>query len=108
KIAIRVASDGSNNVGTGGQAANAFNVTYTGASSLTSLVFNPQGTAPAAGNVSGGNNGEIDNPGSNPATVTYFENNAPGAIFNPGARAFTVGSASTIGAGDVTAAYSNT
>jgi subtilase family protein len=108
KIAIRIASDGSNNVGTGGQDANSFVVTYTGSSSLTSLVFDPAGSAMAAGNVSGGNNGEIDDASSNPATVTYFENNAPGAVFIPGTRAFTVGSASTIGAGDVTATFSNT
>lgn len=107
KIAIRIASDGSNNVGTGGMDANAFNVTYTGASSLTSLVFNPDGTAATAGNVSGGNNGEIDNPGSNPPTVTYFETDAPGAVFIPSSRAFTVGSASTIAGTDVTATYSN-
>jgi hypothetical protein len=108
KISIRLGSDGSSNTGTGGQDANSFGVSYTGASSLTSLVFNPAGSAAAAGNVSGGNNGEIDNPGSNPPTVTYFENNAPGAVFIPNSRAFTVGSASTIAAGDVTSAFSNT
>jgi hypothetical protein len=108
KIAIRIASDGSNNVGTGGQDANSFTVTYTGASSITSLVFNPAGSAAAAGNTSGGNNGVLDNGGSNPATVTYFENNFPGAVFIPSTRAFTVGSASTIPSTDVTASYSNT
>ncbi len=108
RVAIRITSDGSNNTGTGGQDANSFTVSYTGASSITSLVFNPQGQASAAGNVSGGNNGEIDNPGSNPPTVAYFENDFAGAVFIPASRAFTVGSASTIASGDVTATYSNT
>ena len=108
KIAIRLTSDGSSNNGTGAQDANSFTVSYTGASSLTSLVFNPAGDANAAGNVSGGNNGEIDNPGSSPPTTTYFENDFPGAVFIPSSHPFAVGSASTIVSSGVTAAFSNT
>lgn len=107
RIAIRIASDGSNNTGTGGQDANAFTVTYTGSSSLASLVFNPDGTATTAGNVSGGSNGLTNVAGSNPPTVQYFENDFPGLVFAPSTRPFTIGSQSTITAANVTAAYSN-
>ncbi|MET0225940.1 MAG: S8 family serine peptidase [Dokdonella sp.] len=107
RIAIRIASDGSNNAGTGGQDANSFSVTYTGASSLATLVFNPQGTAATGGNASGGSNGLTDVSGSNPPTVQYNEVDAPGLVFAPATRAFTVGSQSTIAAADVTAAYTN-
>jgi hypothetical protein len=108
RIAIRLASDASNNAATGGQDANSFSVAYTGSSSVATLVFDPDGAAGAAGNTSGGNNGELDDSGSDPPTVSYFENDFPGAVFIPASRPFTVGSASTIDAGSVTAAFSNT
>jgi len=107
RIAIRIASDGSNNTGTGGQDANSFTVTYTGPSSLATLVFNPQGTAATGGNASGGSNGLTNVSGSNPPTVQYNEVDAPGLVFAPATRAFTLGSQSTILAADVAASYTN-
>ncbi|MBO9661905.1 S8 family serine peptidase [Dokdonella sp.] len=107
RIAIRIGSDGSSNAGTGGQDTNAFTVTYTGSGSLATLVFNPQGTATTAGNVSGGENGVADVAGSNPPTVKYSVVDAPGLVFTPNTRAFAVGSQSTLPAGKVTATYSN-
>lgn len=107
RIAIRIASDGSNNAGTGGQDTNAFTVAYTGASSIATLVFNPQGTAATGGNASGGANGVADMSGSNPPTVRYTEVNAPGLVFAPATRPFTVGDRSTLASGDVAATYSN-
>ncbi|MEP7044748.1 MAG: S8 family serine peptidase [Dokdonella sp.] len=107
RIAIRIASDGSNNTGTGGQDANSFTVSYTGASSLATLVFNPQGTAATGGNASGGSNGLTNVSGSSPPTVQYNEVDAPGLVFAPATRAFTIGSQSTIAAANVTAAYTN-
>lgn len=104
RVQIRIASDGSNNNSTGGQDANAFTVSYSGPGSIATLVFNPLGTATAAGNVSGGQNG-LQNQGS--GTVQYSEVSAPGTVFTPGTRAFTIGSQSTITATDVTATYSN-
>jgi len=107
KIAIRIASDGSNNTGTGGQDANAITVAYDGSGSLATLVFNPDGTAATAGNTSGGSNNVSDVSGSNPATVKYSELSAPGTVFAPSSRPFTVGSLSTVPAASVTASYSN-
>lgn len=107
RIAIRIASDGSSNAGTGGQDTNAFTVTYTGGSSLATLVFNPQGTAATAGNVSGGANGVANVAGSSPPTVKYTEVNAPGMVFTPSSRPFTVGSQSSLPTASVTAAYTN-
>ncbi len=107
KVAIRIASDGSNNAGTGGQDANAFTVAYSGSGSLATLVFNPAGTAATAGNVSGGSNNVADVSGSSPATVKYSELGAPGTVFAPSVRPFTIGSQSTIAAADVSATYSN-
>ena len=107
KVMITVSSDGSSNLGTGQNDANSFSITYTGAGNLTSITFNPQGTAATGGNVSGGNNGYIDTPASNPASGTYFENSYPGMVFAPGTKAFTVGSGSTVVAGAVTPSFSN-
>ena len=110
RIAIRIGSDQSSNgtygSGTGGNDANAIAVTYTGASSLKTLVFNPQGTAATAGDVSGGNVTVTPNVGS--GTAQYSVTEAPGLIFAPGTtRPFKVGSQSTVAAADVSADYSN-
>ena len=111
-VRISILSDGSGlsgsstvNYGTGVYDANAFSVTYEGGGSLTSLVFNPEGTAQTGGNVSGGVNGYQD--GTAPS-ITYFENSYPGMIFAPNNKAFTVGSQSTVAAGSVTPAFSHT
>jgi hypothetical protein len=85
-------SSGVNNV-------NHLTITYTGPGSLTSFVFNPEGTAATAGNTTGGNNG-LD------LTNTYFDNVYPGIVFEPNTKPFTVGD-SDVSAGDVTASFSN-
>lgn len=85
-------SSGVNNV-------NHLTISYTGAGSITSMVFNPQGTAAAAGNTTGGNNG-LD------LTNTYFSNIYPGIVFEPNTKPFTVG-ASDVSSGDVTASFTN-
>jgi hypothetical protein len=110
-VRVSVFSDGSAlaassavNYGTGGYDANSFSVTYTGGGSLTSLTFNPEGTALTGGNVSGGVNGYQD--GTAPA-ISYFELNYPGMVFAPSTRAFTVGSLSSIPASSVTATYAH-
>jgi hypothetical protein len=85
-------SSGINNV-------NHLTVTYQGPGALTSMVFNPEGTAATAGNTSGGNNG-LD------LTNTYFSNIYPGVVWEPLTKAFTVGT-SDVGSGDVSAAFSH-
>ncbi len=79
---------------------NHLKVTYSGPGSVTSMVFNPAGTAATAGNTTGGNNG-LD------LTNTYFDNIYPGIVFEPNTKAFTVGDQSTVSSGDVSAAFSN-
>ncbi len=86
-------SSGANNL-------NHLTVTYKGPGALTSIVFNPQGTAATAGNTTGGNNG-LD------LTNTYFDNIYPGIVFEPSTKAFTVGNLSSVSSGDVTATFSN-
>ncbi len=78
---------------------NHLTLTYRGPGALTSLVFNPQGTAATAGNTTGGNNG-LD------LTNTYFSNVYPGVVFEPNTKAFTVGD-SDVPAGDVAPTFSN-
>ena len=80
--------------------ANSLTLTYKGPGSITSVVFNPAGTAAQAGNTTGGNNG-LD------LTNTYFSNIYPGIVFQPNTRAFTVGDQSGITSGDVNAVFSN-
>ncbi len=97
KVAITISSDdavataaGTRSVG--GDDTRSFTVSYVGGSSITSLVFNPGGTAATSGNVSGGNNGvTYDAPESTlGGTTTYFENNLPGTVFLPTSKAFTL------------------
>ena len=85
-------SSGVNNV-------NHLTLTYKGEGAVTSIVFNPEGTAAPAGNTTGGNNGlDLSN--------TYFSNVYPGIVWEPNTKAFTVGT-SDVGAGDITASFSN-
>ena len=94
KIAITISSDGSAGsatAATGLGDTTSFTVSYVGGSSVTSLVFNPGGTASTAGNVTGGNNGVAYNAADATigGTVTYFENSLPGTTFFPATKAFT-------------------
>src|SRR5262249_9168858 len=85
-------SSGVNNV-------NHLTLSYKGPGSITSMVFNPEGTAATAGNSTGGNNGlDLAN--------TYFSNVYPGIVFEPLTKAFTVGD-SDVDGGDITATFSN-
>lgn len=85
-------SSGINNV-------NHLTIFYTGPGAITSIVFNPEGTAQTAGNTTGGNNG-LD------LTNTYFSNVYPGIVWEPLTKAFTLGD-SDVSAGDITASFSN-
>ncbi len=108
KVTITVNSDQSTNGGTGGNDNNSIAISYVGGSAITSFVFNPGGTSATAGNTTGGNNGVTYNAtGTGGTTATYFENNFPGMVFNTVVKPFTVGSASTVAAANVTAAQSN-
>jgi hypothetical protein len=78
---------------------NHLTISYQGIGAITSLVFNPEGTAATAGNSTGGNNG-LD------LTNTYFSNVYPGIVFEPLTKAFTVGD-SDVSAGDISASFSN-
>ncbi len=104
KVTVTLSSDSDTNVGTGGSNNNAFTIAYVGSGSLASLVFNPEGTAATAGNVTGGNNGVTYSSTGVGGTVTYFENPFPGMVFT---AQFTVGSASTVATGSVTATFSH-
>lgn len=96
KVTITAVSDNSANAGTGANDNNAISVSYIGGSAVTSLVFNPAGTAATAGNTSGGNNGTTYTGNVTGGTVTYFENSYPGMVWAPVSKAFTIGSASTV------------
>ncbi len=111
KVTISISSDNSSGSTTGGFTTgendnNAFSVNYVGGSSVTSIVFNPSGTAATGGNVSGGNNG-VTYPTTSSATTggnaTYFENSLPGVAFFPSTKAFTLGTGIT----GATAAFTN-
>jgi len=78
---------------------NHLTISYTGPGAITSIVFNPEGTAATAGNTTGGNNG-LD------LTNTYFSNVYPGIVWEPLTKAFTVGT-SDISSGDVAATFGN-
>jgi hypothetical protein len=111
KVTITISSDnssGSTTTGltTGENDNNAFSINYIGGSSVTSIVFNPAGTAATGGNDSGGNNG-VTYPTTSSTTVggvtTYFENSLPGVAFFPSTKAFTLGTGIT----GATAAFTN-
>lgn len=107
-VVITIDSDNDANGLTGQNDPNSIGISYVGTGSITSITFNPAGTPAGGGNVTGGNNGVADNVGSNPATVSYFENNFPGLVFLPGTKAFTLGSLTGISPGDITAPSSVT
>ncbi len=100
KVTVTFASDNSTNLGTGMNDANSLAINYIGSSFIQSIVFNPTGTAAAAGNPTGGNNG-LD------VSSAYFTNTYPGMVWAPATKAFTVGSASNLLAADVSAAFTN-
>ncbi len=108
KVTVTITSDNSTNSGQGSNDLNSFQVSYVGPGSIASITFNPSGTAAEGGNVTGGNNGYTDNAGSNPATITYFANYYPGALFLPATRAFALGTQTGLTAADVTAPLSAT
>ena len=104
KVTVTINSDNASGTGTllttggvGENDNNAFSVQYIGGSSVTSIVFNPGGTAATAGNPTGGNNGVTysTSPTTVGGTVTYFENSLPGAAFFPTTKAFTLGTGVT-------------
>jgi hypothetical protein len=88
---LTIDTDDDANGATGLNDPNSFKLSYVGPGSLATITFNAAGTATTAGHVTGGNNGPQDDAASNPATVTYFENNFPGLIFLPASKAFTLG-----------------
>jgi hypothetical protein len=104
-VSISINSDGDSNINTGQNDTSSFQVTYTGASSLATLTFNPAGTDAAGGNVTGGNNGPQDDVGSFPATISYFENSFPGLAFLPAGngKPFTLGPLTGLAASDIVA-----
>ena len=99
-VTISVNTDLGLNPSSGVNNPDSFIVTYTGPGSLATLVFNPAGTAAAAGNPTGGNNG-LD------LTNTYFDNIYPGLVFEPLTKAFTMGNSVGLGTGDAVATFSN-
>ncbi len=101
-VTITINSDGDSNAATGLNDPESIALSFAGAGSVTSITFNPAGTATTAGNVTGGNNGYIDDAASSPATVSYFENDYPGIVFQPAGKAFTLGSLVGLTAGDIT------
>ncbi|MDR3389497.1 MAG: hypothetical protein P4L92_20825 [Rudaea sp.] len=107
-VSVSISSDNDSNTATGQNDPSSFQITYSGPGSLASITFNPAGTDVAGGNVSGGNNGPMNDVGSLPATVTYFENNYPGLAFLPATKAFTLGPLTNLVAADVTVPLSTT
>jgi hypothetical protein len=99
-VRITISTDLGLNPSSGVNNLNTFIVTYHGPSAISSLVFNPEGTAATAGNTTGGNNGlDLAN--------TYFSNVYPGVVFQPDTKAFTQGDSVGLGAGDAVASFSN-
>lgn len=108
KVTVTISSDNSTNLGQGDNDVNSMVVSYVGPGSIASITFNPNGLAAEGGNVTGGNNGVVDNTGSSPATVTYFANNYPGVVFLPATRAFALGTLTGLTAADIQAPQSTT
>jgi len=107
-VVITIDSDNDSNSLTGLNDVNSLKLSYLGPGSLATLTFNPAGLATTAGHVTGGNNGPKDDAASNPATITYFENNFPGLIFLPATKAFTLGTLTGLVPADVTVPQSVT
>lgn len=102
-VTVTISSDNEAQFQTGGNDTSSFQIFFSGPGSLASIVFNPGGTNATGGNVTGGNNGPQNDVGSNPATITYFENNYPGMTFLPATRAFALGPLTGLTAADVVA-----
>lgn len=106
KVTIQINSDRGLNPSAGAFNPNSITVSYVGSGSLSSLVFNPNGTAANAGAPTAGNNG-VD------AANTYFSNLYPGVIFQPlpaGGKtsgSFVFGTSVGLASSDVTSAFSN-
>ena len=103
KVTITISSDGSaatttGTTGTGGNDTHSFAIQYVGGSSVTSIVFNPGGTAATAGNPTEGNNGVTYNApdATVGGTTQYFENSLPGVTFLPATKAFTQPTSGTV------------
>ena len=110
KVSITINSDGYNgsNASTAQNDPNSFAVAYVGPGSVATLVFNPGGTGATGGNVTGGANGELDTNGTPTSpTVTYFQIDTPGLVFETATKAFTLGNSVGLTAADVTATTSN-
>jgi len=102
-VTITISSDNESNNLTGSNDTSSFQVFYSGPGSLASITFNPTGAAATGGNVTGGNNGPMNDTGSSPATISYFDNNYPGMAFLPATKAFTLGPLTGLVAADITA-----
>ncbi len=100
QVRITINSDLGLNPSAGLGDANSFVISYHGRGSITSITFNPEGTAQTAGNTTGGNNG-LD------LTNTYFSNIYPGLVWEPNTKPFTMGNSIGLTSGDVVASFSN-
>ncbi|MEO7431922.1 MAG: choice-of-anchor X domain-containing protein [Dokdonella sp.] len=105
-VVLSIDSDNDSNGLTGSNDVNSFKLSFVGPGSLASLSLNPAGTAQTGGHVTGGNHGVMNDVGSSPATVSYFENDFPGLVFLPATKAFTLGTLSGVTAADITAPVS--
>ncbi|HEY0178135.1 MAG TPA: choice-of-anchor X domain-containing protein [Dokdonella sp.] len=102
-VTVAISSDNDSNNLTGVNDTSSFQIFYAGSGTLASITFNQSGAAATGGNVTGGNNGPMNDVGSSPATITYFENNYPGMAFLPATKAFTLGPLTGLAAADVSA-----
>ena len=87
-----------------------YNATNASTAINASLVFNPTGSPTTGGNPTGGNNGVTYSSYSTTVpggTVTYFENDFPGLVWEPTVKAFTLGNSTGLTAADVTSSLSN-
>jgi len=105
-VTLTILSDNDSNTATGQNDPNSFQLSYVGPGSIASITFNPLGTPATAGHVTAGNNGYTDDAGSNPATISYFENSFPGLIFLPATKGFTLGTLTGLTPADIAAPLS--
>ncbi|MGZ5004009.1 MAG: S8 family serine peptidase [Chthoniobacterales bacterium] len=113
KVSIRVDADRGLNPSSGAFNPNSITVSYIGAGTLSSLVFNPAGTAATGGAPTAGNNGLGNAAGTADGNI-YFSNIYPGIVFQPlptGGRTsgtFVFGNGSVgLTAADVVPTFSN-
>ena len=99
-VQITINTDFGLNPSSGVNNLNTFIVSYTGPSAISTLVFNPEGTAATAGNTTGGNNG-LD------LHQHLLQQCLSGSSFEPITKAFTMGDSVGLGTGDAVAAFSN-